>query len=122
MSLVNLSCVRGDTTEWDLAVVKDTVPIDLTGGKIWMTALRARGGSQIFQRTTESGHGITIDPDQDANPGVAVIKLAIESTSGLASELTTLYYDIQVKTAAGDVWTVNYGDLVVTPDATTEIV
>lgn len=120
MSNVSLSCVRGDTTEWDLAVVKNSVPVDLTDGKIWMTGLRSRGGAVIFQRTSESGEGITIDPDQDGNPGVAVIKLAIESTSGLASELTTLYYDIQVKTAAGDVWTVNYGDLVVTPDATTE--
>lgn len=122
MSNVALSCVRGDTTEWDLAVVKDTVPVDLTGGKIWMTALRTRGGSVVFQRTSAFGEGITIDPDQDANPGAAVIKLAIESTSGLASEVTTLYYDIQVKTAAGDVWTVNFGDLVVTPDATTETV
>lgn len=122
MSNVDLQCVRGDTTEWDLAVVRGTTPVDLTGGKIWMTARRARGGTQIFQRTSESGQGITIDPNQVTNPGIAVIKLAVDSTSDLASELTTLYYDIQVKTAAGDVWTVNYGDLVVTPDATTETV
>lgn len=122
MSLVNLACVRGDTAEWDLTIVKDLVPVNLTGAKIWMTGCRNRGGAQVFQRTSLASQGIVIDADQVTNPGIARIKLAVESTSGLASELTTLYYDIQVKTAAGDVWTVNYGDLVVTPDATTEIV
>ena len=93
MSNVALTCIRGDTTEWDLAVVRDTQPVDLTGAKIWMTGRRNRGGPVIFQRTTESGMGITIDPDQVSNPGVAIIKLAVESTSGLASEDTVCYYE-----------------------------
>ncbi len=120
MSEVNLSCVRGDTTEWELSVARSGDSVDLTGAKIWMTARRNRGGSVVFQRTSDEDMGIVIDEDQEANPGVAVIKLASSSTSGLASETVMLYYDIQVKTLT-DLWTVNYGALVVTPDATTEV-
>jgi len=119
MSEVDLTCNRGDTTEWELVVSKNGIAVDLTGAKIWMTGRRNRGGSVVFQRTSDALGGITIDPDQVVNPGVAVIKLATSSTSGLASETVTLFYDIQVKTLT-DLWTVNYGDLVVTPDATTE--
>ncbi len=118
----NLECVRGDMAEWTVTVTKDELPVDLTGAKLWMTALRSVGGTQIFQRTSPAT-GITIDPDQEspATRGKAVAKLATTSTSELASEIVTLYYDIQVLTAGGDLWTVSYGDLVVTPDATTEI-
>ncbi len=119
MSLINLECVRGDTTEWELAIVKNEEALDLSGAKIWMTARRNRGGNVVFQRTTDDGQGITIDPDQETNPGIAVIKLASDSTSALASETVTLYYDIQCRTADGDILTINYGNLVVTPDATT---
>lgn len=114
----NLECVRGDTAEWDVTVTRDSLAVDLTGGKLWMTGLRRAGGLPVFERSSPSA-GITIDPDQDTNTGKATIKLAVDSTSALEGEVTTLYYDIQVKTAAGDVWTVSYGDLVVTPDATT---
>ncbi len=116
---VDLSCVRGDTAEWDLVVVRNNLNVDLTDAKIWMTARRARGGAILFQKVsdTEDG-GITIDSDQVANPGVAIIKLASEDTAGLAAEEVTLTYDIQVKTLT-DLWTVNFGELVVTPDATT---
>lgn len=113
--------MRGDTAEWSLSIVKDLTAVNLTGAKIWMTARRNRGGNVVFQRTSEVGAGITINPDQAGNPGKAVIKLASSSTSSLASETVTMFYDIQCK--VGDsVWTVNYGDLVVTPDSTTEIV
>lgn len=115
---VDLECIRGDTTEWDLTVVRDDLPVDLTGGKIWMTARRTRGGTLVFQRTSV-GLGITIAPDQVVNIGEAVIKLDSDSTSALASEEVTLYYDIQAKVGS-DIWTVSYGDLVVTPDATLE--
>ncbi len=118
---IDLECTRGDTTEWDLTVVKNDLPVDLTGGKLWMTARRTRGGTLVFQRTSEVGAGITIAPDQVADKGEAVIKLAVDSTSALASEEVTLYYDIQAKVGS-DIWTVSYGDLVVTPDATLEIV
>ena len=116
---VDLEAIRGDTTEWSLTVAKDDLPVDLTGAKLWMTGLRNRGGTQIFQRTSDLDGGIVIDDDQDLNPGKAVIKLAPDNTSSLASEEVTLYYDIQVKRGA-DLWTVTYGDLRITPDATSE--
>lgn len=121
MSNLNLSCVRGDTASWTAVVTNNNVTVDLTGAKLWMTAKRGAGGAQVFQRTSLALGGIVIDPDQVTNKGKAVVKLDPTSTSSLASEPITLYYDIQVKTAAGDLWTVSYGDLVVTPDATTDI-
>lgn len=121
MNNINLSCVRGDSTAWDAVVTNNGSPVDLTGAKLWMTAVRGAGGARIFQRTSLALGGIVIDPDQVANKGKATVKLDPTSTSSLASEPVTLYYDIQVRTAAGDVWTVSYGDLVVVPDVTTEV-
>ncbi len=114
---VDLSCTRGDTAEFDLVVVRNSMTVDLSDAKIWMTARRNRGGPIVFQKTSDPDEGIVIDTDLD-NPGQATIKLASEDTSGLAAETVTLFYDIQVKTLT-DLWTVNYGDLVVTPDSTT---
>ncbi len=117
---VNLSCIRGDMTEWDLVVVRNSINVDLTEGQVWMTARRNRGGPVVFQKNSndEGGDGIVIDPDQVNNPGQCVIKLAVADTSALAAEVVTLFYDIQVKVGT-DIWTVNYGSLVVSPDATT---
>lgn len=120
MTKTNLECFRGDTTEWILIVTRGGAPYDLTGAKMWMSARRSLSGTQIFQRTSPTG--ITIDPDQVTNKGKCIIKLAKTSTSDLSSEVVTLYYDVQVLSAAGDLWTVAYGDLVVTPDATLDIV
>ncbi len=117
----NIDCFRGDTKSWTITISHDGDLVDLTGAKIWMTAMRSQRGSRVFQRTSEDGEGIIIDPDQDANTGQATIKLASSSTSDLPNEVVTLYYDIQVLTAAGDLSTDIYGDLVVTPDATTEV-
>ena len=118
MAKTNLTCFRGDTTEWNIAVTRAGVAYDLTNSKLWMTARRVPGGPVIFQRSSPSS-GITIDPDQVTKRGKAVIKLAVDSTSGLDSEEVTLKYDIQVKTPT-DLWTVSYGDLIVTPDSTLE--
>lgn len=115
----DLTCIRGDTTSWTIVVSLNSAPVDLTGAKLWMTALRSPGGTQIFQLTSPSSGGITPDPDQTTNRGKAVVKLATSSTSGLPSEPVTLVYDIQVLTAAGDIITASYGNLLVTPDVTT---
>lgn len=119
----NLDCFRGDTTHFTIHVLgEDGLPLSLTGAKVWMTATRSSRGVRVFQRTSLEDGGITLDADQVANPGKAVIKLAPTSTSDLEGSIVTLYYDIQVLTSGGDLYTVQYGDLVVTPDATQETV
>lgn len=116
MTEINLECTRGDTAEFTLNYAKAGVPIDLTGATITMTGRRGKGGTLVFQRTV--GSGITIDADQTANRGKAVIRLAAASTSNLAAETVTLFYDIEVRTPDGDTQTPAKGDFVVTPDAT----
>lgn len=116
-----LDCFRGDTASFTIHVVVNEVPLDLTGAKVWMTATRSARGSRVFQRSSVALGGITIDADQTTNPGKAVVKLAPTNTSDLEGTVVTLYYDVQVLTVGGDLLTVQYGDLVVTPDATTEI-
>lgn len=118
----DLTCFRGDTKSWVITVSVDSVTQSLTGAKLWMTAVRgSAGGTQVFQRTSDPGGGITIDPDQITNRGKAVIKLAPTSTSSLPAYPVTLFYDVQVLFSNGDLLTVLSGDLVVSPDATLEI-
>lgn len=115
----DLECFRGDTTEWDILVAKDGIPVDLTGATVVMTAKRGFAyPTPVFQRAT-GGLGIVIDPDQETNPGKCTVKLAPTSTSDLAADTTSLRYDVQVTTAGGDHLTVLYGVLTVNPDVTT---
>ncbi len=114
---LDLECTRGDTCSWMITFLIQDVPTDLTGADMWMTGRRGPGGTLIFQRTI--GSGVTIDPDQVTNPGKAIIKLAPTSTSGLAAEPVTLFYDIQVL-IDGDIFTISKGKLLVTPDSTLE--
>jgi hypothetical protein len=118
MSDVNLSMTRGDTATWNITVTRDGILENLTGAKIWMTARRhSTSPTPVFQKDSASG-GITIDPDQTANRGKAVIKLAVADTSILDNEEFVLRYDIQVKTATGDVFTPFTGNLTVSPEVT----
>ncbi len=116
---MDIDCIRGDTTAWDLAVVKNGTPVDLTEAKLWMTARRNVGGDILFQRTSDSDMGIIIDPDQVNNRGDAIITLGQDSTSSLQAEPVILFYDIQCK-VGDNIWTVTSGSLTVSPDATTD--
>lgn len=118
----NLDCFRGDTKSWTFTAMDGEVPINLTGAKVWMTALRSSQGARVFQRTSVSGQGIVPDADQSTNPGKYVVTLASTNTSGLESDVAPLYYDIQVLKADAGVITVQFGDLAVTADATSEVV
>lgn len=120
MTIIDIDCYRGDTKKWNLTVTEDDVPVDLTGATLTMSARRSLAATTyVFQRTSSPAAGITINPDQVTNKGKAVIKLASSSTSSLPSDETVLEYDVQVVTAAGDLWTVVSGKLTVSSDVTT---
>jgi uncharacterized protein with beta-barrel porin domain len=118
---LDITCARGDTASWTITYAVDGNEVNLTGAKLWMTGRRNKGGAVVFQRTSTPAAGITINPDQVTYPGKAVVKLATASTSGLPSENVSLFYDIQVLTAAGDIDTIARGTLLVTPDSTLDV-
>jgi hypothetical protein len=116
MTTVNLTMTRGDTEEFNLTISRFGSLVNLTGAKIWMTAKRAYTGSTVFMKTSEAGEGIVVT---DAPNGAAKVTLAVADTEVLPAETFELIYDVQVKTAAGLVFTPIDGTLTVKPDATT---
>lgn len=114
----DIDCTRGDTAEWDLTATLDNVPVDLTGGKVWMTARWNWASPPIFQKTSDPGGGITIvTPQTDPDTGKAIIVLAVEDTTVLSNQDNVLVYDIRVRTAAGREFVVVKGKLTVGADA-----
>ncbi len=120
MTDIDLDMTRGDSAEWTSIYTESGTPTDITGAKLWMTAVRGDGGPVIFSVTSDPGGGITIDADQFANPGKSKIKLVSENTSGLSSEIVRLKYDVQIL-INGDIHTISSGTLTVSPDYTTAI-
>lgn len=114
---------QGDTwiTKWQ---VKDygldvPAPVDITSATIWFTAkadIDDVDASASFQKTSASGISIT-----DATNGKFTVTVAASDTSGLTGFLyqeKRLAYDLQVKTAAGQIFTVARGALVVKQQVT----
>ncbi len=117
-----ITMFRGDSLVLEIVVKQSDVPTDLTGAKVWFTAKRTLNdldGSAIIQ--VSSPADITIDPDQVANPGKATIVVPASATATLGEAALQLFYDIQVKFSNGRVATVQFGQLLVTPDVTQTI-
>jgi hypothetical protein len=83
---------------------------------MWFTAkwaYRDLDAAAVFQKTIGSGIVIT-----NALLGLATATLVAADTSGLAAVKVPLVWDIQVRTAGGETFTVAKGNLIVTPDVT----
>lgn len=111
--------IRGDT-EWldTTATQADGITaLDLTGATIHCTAKLNPGDADPghFQKTNATGGGITVT---NATGGVMETKIVKADTSGLTTT-TTLFWDIQVTTAAGNSHTIDWGTIDV--DATRDI-
>ena len=111
--------IRGDT-EWldTTATQADGITaLDLTGATIYCTAKLNPGDADPghFQKTNATGGGITVT---NAPGGIMETKIVKADTSGLTAT-TTLFWDIQVTTAAGNSHTIDWGTIDV--DATWDI-
>ena len=111
MQQQQLTMYRGNTMVFDFAITLGGNPVDLTGAGLWFTAKTSPAATTVvFQKTL--GGGITVT---DPASGIGLIQLAPGDTSGLASRLVQLYFDLEVE-LAGAVSTVAAGRLVVDPD------
>lgn len=125
VNVVNLQMVKGDTPSFNLTITDaiTTLAIDLTGSTIWMTAKKEfadTDAAAVFQKSTTGG-GITIT---DAVNGLAKVTLVNGDTNlleGFFRGRVNLKYDIQIKTAAGQIFTVARGMLEVFEEATEAI-
>lgn len=114
----NLRIVRGDTFSLTLTVTRDGRPLDLTGALgLWLTAKTVvdnalDDAAAVFQKTLSAGIVVT-----DALGGVARVTIASVDTNTL-SPGTTLHFDVQIKTANGDILTVVVGTILIVADVT----
>ena len=115
-----LSMTRGDTRTWTVTVKNaDGTPFDLTSCKMWFSVRDYPGApAYVFQKTSDSD-GITFG----GNPalGIATVgPIATGDTSTLAAKELRLAFDVQLKTTDGEIFTLDSGALIVTPDITLE--
>jgi hypothetical protein len=106
---------RGDTYVFDLAVIQNSLPFDLTGATVRMTAkwnYTDADLAAVFAISTDTGDIVVTD----AAGGLATVTVPITATSSLPAAQVQLVYDIQVTDSASHVFTVNSGILYVQPD------
>jgi hypothetical protein len=114
---MNLTMTRGDTRTFTVTVTNpDGSVYDLTGCEVWFSARLAPGVSPyVFMKQT--GNGVIIP---DPLLGVANVKVEPADTLSLPYAESILWWDAQIKSATGDLFTVDNGRLIVAPDITTE--
>ena len=115
---LDLRMDQGDTwiTKWQVKDYGLDVPaaVDITGASAWMTAkadIDDADDDAVFQKT--AGDGITLTDPTDGKLTVQVEPADTSSLTGFLFQEKRLYYDLQVKTSTGDIYTVSRGDLVV---------
>jgi hypothetical protein len=113
-----LTMVRGDTRTFTITVKNpDGSAYDLTSCFLWFSVRQYVGASgYVFQKTL--GNGITVD---DPLTGVATVTVDPTDTAGLPSVEQHLRWDVQIKTGALQIFTLNYGELIIAADITTEV-
>lgn len=113
---LQLTMVKGDTYSFDIAVIQNGAAFNLTGCTILFTAkYNVKDSGFVFQRSSVTG-GVTIT---NATGGLATVAFTPANTSGLASHIIDLPYDIQVTDGSGNIYTPIRGILRVLPDVTT---
>ncbi len=110
---------RGDNIDYDFTVTdNDKDLVDLTGATLWFTVKEnfdETDANAEFQLCSDTPSEIEI-LDQVSNLGKAEIHISSTDTDGL--QVKTYYYDVQIKTSAGKVYTISEGEFIVKPDVT----
>ena len=112
---VNQKMIRRDNYSFEIAVVLNGEPVDLTGCSLTMTAkysVTDLDASAVFTRSTSTS-GITIT---DATGGIALVEIVTSNTTALPLHLVNLVYDIEMIDASAKRYTVLSGILSVYPD------
>lgn len=122
---------RGDSLIFDVNVVKasaggGTSPQDITGWFLWCTLKRTYSDPDQLAVAQ-----VTTAPSSVPAGGSLVIVLAVAgqarvsippiATRGFPDGPTTIVYDVQGRDPAGNIYTIEPGDIVVSPDVTNSI-
>jgi hypothetical protein len=112
MTVKNLDILRGDDVFYRLVFTdSDGQPIDITGWKIYFTAKVKNTDSDddaVIKRDTS-------DPHEDPTQGIAIIHLTTTDTSITPGKYI---YDIQIKKATLEIFTLMQGEFRVNQDIT----
>jgi hypothetical protein len=110
---------RGDSATLTVTVTRLGVIEDLTGAKVYFTAkadLADLDDDALMAYDTVAG-GVTVSAPLT---GVAVVTMSAADTA-LCPVDTPIFADVQVKTAAGEIFTAAFGQLIFRADVTQRI-
>jgi hypothetical protein len=118
-----LTLMRGDTVRYNFRITETTseAALDITGFSAWFTVKKNRQAAdtaKVLQKTYLAGVGTGIEIIDALN---GQLRLTLTATDIAALDPRQLYvWDLQVKTAAGDVFTADYatGPLAIEGDVT----
>lgn len=116
MAQQNLALIRGDTNVFDATVTLDSVPLNISAYDIWCTAKYSKDDLDInalFQVTKAAGAIVVTGADNN----IARITVAANLTTALTSDVR-VFYDVQIKSASGQITTVADGSMVISKDVT----
>ena len=113
---INFAMTRGDTVSFNIAVTLSGAPFDLAGCSLWFTGKNKftdPDNAAIFQKTIS--HGIVVT---NSTQGLATVTLLPADTISLSLVKTILFWDLQLKDSGNNIYTINSGNLIVSPDIT----
>lgn len=116
MQQQDLALVRGDTNIFTATITLNGAPLDVSGYDIWCTAKYSKDDTDLqalFQVTKAAG-AITVG---GASNNVATITVAASLTSPLTADVK-VFYDVQIRSAGGQVSTVAEGTMRISKDVT----
>jgi hypothetical protein len=118
------SLIRGDTliVDFDLVDPLTSTPVDTSavGVEVWFTlaeTLPRLATSPVLAQATLTNGGIT-NRDVPSSGHIRAMVAASITANAIADSTARLYYDVQVKTADGRVFTFERGIYLVDPDVT----
>lgn len=117
MSTLTIS--RGDDRILDILVTDEItgLPVDLTGMTLWFYVKRTVNDADalaLIRKDTEiDPGGVTIDPDQTTNTGMAIVELDAADTDGLAG---TYRWGLQGRDSEEKTITLAKGNFVIEAD------
>lgn len=121
----NLRMYRGDTLNIDFQVKDDDGSVvDLSGATAWFTVkdqLTDSDASAIFQYQATEPTATTGITWTNASQGKYRVSINPADTDNLGDTVQELHWDSQVKTSAGEIYTVEKGKLLVEPEVTRSI-
>ena len=107
-----LVVTRGDDKKWSLLLTKrDSTPHNITGWTVFFTVKSAVADADASAKITKN-----ITDHADPLNGLTTIELAAGDTSSLP--IASYFYDIQVKTTLGKIYTIQKGKFEIAYDVT----